>query len=88
MSSFRVPDQLRGSSGGHGPLIADALAKGCKRLSPERRAAVIEARRLNPGGRQADIAAAAGVSRATVSRIEPEIVDYVASREIVARLTL
>ena len=45
--------QLRGSSGGHGPLIADAMAKGYKRLSPERRAAVIEARRLNPGGRQA-----------------------------------
>jgi transposase len=40
------------------------------RLSEERRAAVIEARRLNPNGRQKDIAQASGVSRQTVNRIE------------------
>lgn len=40
------------------------------RLTEERRAAVIEARRLNPNGRQKDIAQASGVSRATVGRIE------------------
>jgi predicted transcriptional regulator len=45
-------------------------AKGYWRLSPERRAAVIEARRENPAGTQEEIARAAGVSRTTVSRIE------------------
>jgi TnpA family transposase len=40
------------------------------RLSPERRATVVEARRNNPNGTQQEIARAAGVSRATVSRIE------------------
>jgi transcriptional regulator with XRE-family HTH domain len=39
-------------------------------LSAERRAAVIEALRENPDGTQQEIARAAGVSRATVSRIE------------------
>lgn len=45
-------------------LTAGREAQGYKRLSDERRAAVIEARRANPKGRQEDIA------RATVSRIE------------------
>ncbi len=40
------------------------------RLTEERWVAVIEARRLNPNGRQKDIARASGVSRQTVSRIE------------------
>src|ERR1700759_568727 len=44
--------------------------RSCNRLSEERRAAVIAARRANPNGRQEDIARASGVSRATVSRIE------------------
>ena len=51
-------------------LTAGQEAKGYWRLSPERRAAVIEARRENPDGTQEQIARAAGVSRATVSRIE------------------
>jgi hypothetical protein len=51
-------------------LTAGREAKGYWRLSPERRAAVIEARRENPAGTQEEIARAAGVSRATVSRIE------------------
>jgi hypothetical protein len=51
-------------------LTAGKEAKGYWRLSPERRAAVIEARRGNPDGTQHEIARAAGVSRATVSRIE------------------
>ena len=51
-------------------LTAGREAKGYKRLSPERVAAVIEARRLNPKGRQEEIAQSSGVSRATVSRIE------------------
>jgi hypothetical protein len=51
-------------------LTAGKEAKGYWRLSPERRAAVIEARRDNPDGTQEQIARAAGVSRATVSRIE------------------
>jgi len=51
-------------------LTAGQEAKGYWRLSPERRAAVIEARRDNPTGTQHEIARAAGVSRATVSRIE------------------
>lgn len=51
-------------------LTAGYEARGYWRLSPERRAAVIEARRDNPGGTQQEIARAAGVSRATVSRIE------------------
>jgi hypothetical protein len=51
-------------------LTAGKEAKGYWRLSPERRAAVIEARRENPAGTQEEIARAAGVSRATVSRIE------------------
>jgi len=51
-------------------LWAGREAQGYKRLSPERVAAVVEARRLNPKGRQEDIARASGVSRATVSRIE------------------
>jgi DNA-binding XRE family transcriptional regulator len=44
--------------------------KGYWRLSPTRRAAMIEARHMNPDGTQQEIARAAGVSRATVSRIE------------------
>jgi transcriptional regulator with XRE-family HTH domain len=51
-------------------LTAGQEAKGYWRLSPERQAAVIEARRENPDGTQKKIARAAGVSRATVSRIE------------------
>ena len=51
-------------------LTAGYEARGYWRLSVERRAAVIEARRNNPDGTQNEIAAAAGVSRATVSRIE------------------
>jgi hypothetical protein len=51
-------------------LTAGREAKGYWRLSPERRAAVIEARRNNPDGTQKEIADAAGVSRVTVSRIE------------------
>jgi transcriptional regulator with XRE-family HTH domain len=38
--------------------------------SPSRRAKIEEARRLNPKGTQDEVARAAGVSRATVSRIE------------------
>jgi hypothetical protein len=51
------------------PLTAGRETMG-RRLSPERRAAVIEARRSNPAGTQEEIARAAGVSRPTVSRIE------------------
>jgi hypothetical protein len=51
-------------------LTGGQAAKGYWRLSPERRAAVIEARIANPTGTQQEIAAAAGVSRSTVSRIE------------------
>jgi DNA invertase Pin-like site-specific DNA recombinase len=51
-------------------LTAGREAKGYWRLSPERRAAVIEARSKNPKGTQKEIARAAGESRSTVSRIE------------------
>jgi hypothetical protein len=51
-------------------LTAGREAKGYWRLSPARRAAVVDARRNNPNGTQQEIARAAGVSRATVSRIE------------------
>jgi hypothetical protein len=51
-------------------LTAGQAAKGYWRLSAEQRAAVTEARRNNPVGTQHEIARAAGVSRATVSRIE------------------
>lgn len=51
-------------------LTAGREAKGYKRLSADRRAKVEEARRLNPQATQQEIARAAGVSRATVSRIE------------------
>jgi hypothetical protein len=51
-------------------LSAGREAKGYKRLSPERRAKVEEARRLNPQATQLVVARIAGVSRATVSRIE------------------
>jgi hypothetical protein len=46
-------------------LTAGREAKG-KRLSPERRAAVIEARRANPTAPQQEIAHAAGVGRSTI----------------------
>jgi transcriptional regulator with XRE-family HTH domain len=45
-------------------------AKGYKRLSPERRAAVEAALRANPEATQLEIARATGVSRPTVTRIE------------------
>ena len=51
-------------------LTAGREAKGYRRLSADRRAKVEEARRLNPKGTQQEVARAAGVSRATVSRIE------------------
>jgi transcriptional regulator with XRE-family HTH domain len=51
-------------------LTAGRDAKGYKRLSPERRAKVEEARRANPKATQEEIARAADVSRVTVSRIE------------------
>jgi DNA-binding XRE family transcriptional regulator len=51
-------------------LTAGKEAKGYKRLSAEQRARVEEVRRLNPRGTQEEVACAAGVSRATVSRIE------------------
>ena len=51
-------------------LTAGREAKGYKRLAPERRDKVIEARRLNPTGTQQKVVRAAGVSRSTVSRIE------------------
>ena len=51
-------------------LSAGQEAKGYWRLSPARPAAVIEARHMNPDGTQQEIARAAGVSRATVGRIE------------------
>jgi hypothetical protein len=51
-------------------LAAGRGARGYKRLSDERRAAVLEARRVNPDATQEQIARAAGVSRATVSRIQ------------------
>ena len=51
-------------------LTAGQEAKGYWRLSLARRAAVIEARLENPAGTQEQIARAADVSRATVSRIE------------------
>jgi hypothetical protein len=44
-------------------VTAGKEARGYWRLSPERRAAVIEARRDNPDGTQHEIARAAGVSR-------------------------
>ena len=43
-------------------LTEGRRAKGYKRLSPEKRAAVIEARRRNPDAPQIEIAAQAGVS--------------------------
>jgi DNA-binding XRE family transcriptional regulator len=67
-------------------LRAGREAKGYWRLSPERRAAVIEARRLNPKGTQKEIAGAAGARRSTVSRIEPNRLTV--SLEIVLALTL
>ena len=51
-------------------LRAGRKAQGYKRLSPERLAAVLEARRAKPDAPQIEIAQQAGVSRATVSRIE------------------
>jgi transcriptional regulator with XRE-family HTH domain len=51
-------------------LTAGRDAKGYKRLSPERRAKVEEARRANPKATQEEVARVAGVCRATVSRIE------------------
>jgi transcriptional regulator with XRE-family HTH domain len=51
-------------------LTAGREAKGLKRLSPERQAAVIEARRANPTAPRQEIARAAGVSRSTLWRIE------------------
>jgi transcriptional regulator with XRE-family HTH domain len=51
-------------------LTAGREAKGYRRLSPDRRAKVEEARRLNPKAKQEEVARAAGVSRPTVSRIE------------------
>jgi hypothetical protein len=51
-------------------LTAGREAKGYRRLSAERRAKVEEARQLNPKATQEEVARAAGVSRATVSRIE------------------
>jgi transcriptional regulator with XRE-family HTH domain len=51
-------------------LTAGREAKGYRRLSAERRAKVEEAWRLNPRATQEEVARAAGVSRATVSRIE------------------
>ena len=51
-------------------LTAGRAAKGYKRLSPERRAKVIEVRRANPNATQEEIALIAGVSRSTVWRIE------------------
>jgi DNA-binding XRE family transcriptional regulator len=51
-------------------LTAGREAKGYKRLTPERRAKVIEARRANPDATQEQIARKAGVSRSTVCRIE------------------
>jgi len=50
--------------------MAGQEAKGYWRLSPAWRAAVIEARHMNPDGTQQEIERAAGVSRAPVSRIE------------------
>ena len=52
------------------PLTAGRETMGRERLSAEQRAAVIEACRANPHATQAEIARAAGVSRASVSRIE------------------
>jgi hypothetical protein len=51
-------------------LTAGRAAKGYKRLSPERRAKVIEGRRANPNATQEEIARIAGVSRSTAWRIE------------------
>jgi DNA-binding XRE family transcriptional regulator len=51
-------------------LMAGRAAKGYKRLSPERRAKVIEVRRANPNASQEAVARIAGVSRSTVWRIE------------------
>jgi hypothetical protein len=51
-------------------LTGGRAAKGYKRLSPERRAAVEAALRANPQATQLEIARATGVSRVTVSRIE------------------
>jgi len=53
-------------------LAAGRAAKGYKRLPAERRAAVIEARRIDPEATQAAIARATGVSRPTVTRIEDD----------------
>jgi transcriptional regulator with XRE-family HTH domain len=51
-------------------LSAGRTAKGYKRLAPEQRVKVIEARRANPRAPQPEIAQIAGVSRSTVWRIE------------------
>jgi transcriptional regulator with XRE-family HTH domain len=50
-------------------LTAGRAAKGYKRLSIERRAAIVEVRRAKPHATQKEVAREAGVSRATVSRI-------------------
>jgi hypothetical protein len=51
-------------------LTAGREAKGYKRLAPEQREKVIEARRTDPAAPQMEIARQAGVSRSTVWRIE------------------
>ena len=50
-------------------LTEGRAAKGYKRLSPERRAKIIEVRRTKPDATQKEVAREAGVSRATVSRV-------------------
>ena len=51
-------------------LTARREARGDWRHSPERRSAVIEARRANPNRTQQEIADVAGVGRSAVRRIE------------------
>jgi hypothetical protein len=51
-------------------LTAGRVVKGYKRLSPDRRAKVIEVRRANPNASQEQIVRIVGVSRSTVWRIE------------------
>src|SRR5262249_808463 len=69
-TGFSFTTVWRGGEAAGIELTEGKRAKGYKRLSPKKRAAVLEARRRNPDAPQIEIAAEAGVSRSTVWRIE------------------